>query len=290
MQSTGNCYKTMRFDLANEPMINLCYTNFNGWNKKSFSYKRTFLNNYLKNHKYQDEYAPLYCEANGIHCEDKEAMAQELVKFHSECYDKIFHSFEVELISEHFEEEAVNSAEQLYASIRGKKLYDLFGELHGILVHRKHIALYCFTEKGSFLEIFDRFGEKYQTIYRYQFDNESFVSFEGDKDAADIFMGVSLFVLLFKRYAEIRTQLIAPNARRVSLESNEHLMNRAPFMIRQTDCTWFTEYIRLEGFSVRGFWRLQACGPNYSEHRLIYINPFEKKGYHRRAKKERKAA
>ena len=63
-----------------------------------------------------------------------------------------------------------------------------------------------------------------------------------------------------------------------------------PFMIRQTDCTWFTEYTREEGFSVRGFWRLQACGPNYSEHKLIYINSFEKQGYHRRARKEVHAA
>lgn len=280
----------MRFDLSDEPKIRKIYAAFYGWNKKSLSYKRAFLNKYIGSREYMEQEAPIYCKANGIHCEDKETMVQELVSFHSECYDKIFHSFEVELISEHFEAEALNSAKQLYASIKGKNLYDLFGEAHGILVHRRHIAFYCFTEKGAFFEILDRFEEKYETIFRYQFDNESIVSFEGDYDDADCLMAFSLFVLLFKRFAEIRTQLIAPNARRASFENNEVIMNRAPFMIRQTDCTWFTEYVREEGFSVRGFWRLQACGPNYSEHRLIYINPFEKQGYHRRAKKEVQAA
>lgn len=280
----------MRFDLANEPMISCIYTLYNGWDRKTLSYKRNYLNESIESRNYMEQEAPLYCEANGIHCEDKETMVQELISFHSKCYDKIFHSFEVELISGQFEEEALNSAEPLYASIKGKKLYDLFGEEQGILVHRKHIAFYCFTEKGSFLEILDRYGDKNKTIFRYQFDNESFISLGDDFDSLDYFMAVSLFVLLFKKLAEIRTQLIAPNARRVSFENGEIIMNRAPFMIRQTDCTWFTEYTREEGFSVRGFWRLQACGPNYSEHKLIYINSFEKQGYHRRARKEVHAA
>ena len=273
-------------------MISYCYSQFVGWSKKSLSYKRAFLDKYITSREYMEEYAPLFCEANGIHCEDKEAMIHELTQFHSECYDKIFHSFEIELISERFESEAINSAERLYDSIKGKNLYELFGELHGILIHKKHVALYCFTKKGAFLEVFDRFGDKYMTAFRYQFDNESIIFLEDkcERGNVDIVMGVSLFVLLFKRFAETRTQLVAPHARRQSVGGEDVIMNRAPFMIRQTDCTWFTEYVREDGFSVRGFWRLQACGPRYSEHRLIYISPFEKKGYHRRARKEIYAA
>ena len=49
---------------------------------------------------------------------------------------------------------------------------------------------------------------------------------------------------------------------------------------------YYTTIIRSEGFGVKGHFRMQACGRNHREHRLVYIKPFEKKGYTRRAKKE----
>lgn len=49
------------------------------------------------------------------------------------------------------------------------------------------------------------------------------------------------------------------------------------------DANWYTEIIRNEGFSVRGHWRNQPTKDGY---KLIFIKPFEKKGYHRRASKD----
>lgn len=53
--------------------------------------------------------------------------------------------------------------------------------------------------------------------------------------------------------------------------------------INYYDARWYTEIIRNEGFSVRGHWRNQPYKDGY---KLIFIKPFEKKGYHRRAEKD----
>lgn len=50
------------------------------------------------------------------------------------------------------------------------------------------------------------------------------------------------------------------------------------------DSTWYTSIVRTEGFAVRGHLRMQACGKNFSERKLIYIDSFEKHGYVRKAK------
>lgn len=53
--------------------------------------------------------------------------------------------------------------------------------------------------------------------------------------------------------------------------------------ITTLDATWYTEYIRTEGFGVRGHWRLQHYK---DEDKIIFIAPFQKHGYHRKAKLE----
>lgn len=50
------------------------------------------------------------------------------------------------------------------------------------------------------------------------------------------------------------------------------------------DSTWYTSITRTEGFMVRGHLRMQPCGPNMSERKLIYIDSFEKHGYTRKAR------
>jgi len=42
---------------------------------------------------------------------------------------------------------------------------------------------------------------------------------------------------------------------------------------------WYTESCQNHPFVVRGHWRMQACGEGLSERKLIYVNPFMKKGY-----------
>jgi hypothetical protein len=54
------------------------------------------------------------------------------------------------------------------------------------------------------------------------------------------------------------------------------------------DATWFTTFIRSEEFAVGantgGFFRLQPCGKDLKDRKLIWVLPFTKHGYTRKAK------
>lgn len=47
------------------------------------------------------------------------------------------------------------------------------------------------------------------------------------------------------------------------------------------DSSWNKLIIRTDGFGVRGHFRLQPCGTNMTDRKLIWINAFEKEGYKR---------
>jgi hypothetical protein len=52
------------------------------------------------------------------------------------------------------------------------------------------------------------------------------------------------------------------------------------------DSTWFTQLVISNAFNVRGHFRLQPCGPELKERKLIWIQDFQKSGYTRKAKVE----
>ena len=54
------------------------------------------------------------------------------------------------------------------------------------------------------------------------------------------------------------------------------------------DSTWFTTLINSSAFNVRGHFRLQPFGTDLKEKKLIWIKEFQKSGYKRIAKKEKK--
>lgn len=85
---------------------------------------------------------------------------------------------------------------------------------------------------------------------------------------------------LFKKYAPIE-EIVSTRERRGHRDLPEiRTLNEVSFL----DCSWYTTVIRNEGFSVKGHFRLQPCGPGRSEKKLIYIHEFQKHGYHRRAR------
>jgi hypothetical protein len=65
-------------------------------------------------------------------------------------------------------------------------------------------------------------------------------------------------------------------------------VNESAEAVEILDSTWFTTIVRSAGFMVGaatgGFFRLQPCGPGLTEKKLIWIGPYEKKGYTKRAK------
>ena len=68
-------------------------------------------------------------------------------------------------------------------------------------------------------------------------------------------------------------------------DSKEKLLWEFDMPATYIDCSWFREIVRREGFMVRGHFRLQPYKKNGEwTKKLIYIEPFQKHGYTRRAK------
>lgn len=94
---------------------------------------------------------------------------------------------------------------------------------------------------------------------------------------ADVFT-----LLLFLKYCDLQTKEIKPQAREWHIGTK--YLNETKQKIEVLDSTWFTTITRSESFGVRGHFRMQPCGHNLSERKLIWVDSFEKQGYTRTAK------
>lgn len=62
------------------------------------------------------------------------------------------------------------------------------------------------------------------------------------------------------------------------------ITNTSEYTVYVVDSSWNKLIIRTEGFAVMGHFRLQPCGINHVDRKLIWINAFEKHGYTRKPK------
>lgn len=95
--------------------------------------------------------------------------------------------------------------------------------------------------------------------------------------------------LLMEKYAKVEIKDIAGKSKVKGDKKSDKIINQTDYNVQVRDCTWFTAICRNEGFKVKGHFRLQ---PKKNENGewvkvLIYINEFEKHGYHRIAKIEK---
>ncbi|WP_294203073.1 hypothetical protein [uncultured Chryseobacterium sp.] len=67
-------------------------------------------------------------------------------------------------------------------------------------------------------------------------------------------------------------------------KKTEKLINILPFPITIINSRWNTTTIRTEGFSVRGHFAIRWTGEGRSVAKIVFIEPFEKTGYIRKAK------
>lgn len=92
-------------------------------------------------------------------------------------------------------------------------------------------------------------------------------------------------LMLFKEYAPTETEVLNGHSKINKSVINEKAVNDTGISVKLLDSRWFREIIRTEGFTVSGHFRFQPCKDSNGEwtRKLIYINEFEKHGYHRRA-------
>jgi hypothetical protein len=92
-------------------------------------------------------------------------------------------------------------------------------------------------------------------------------------------------MILFMKFCELETEIIPDG--KMAFHVDQKYVNDTKQPVEIQDSTWFTTIVRSEGFWVGGetggFFRLQPCGPGLAEKKLIWIYPFEKEGYTRKA-------
>jgi hypothetical protein len=97
--------------------------------------------------------------------------------------------------------------------------------------------------------------------------------------------------LLFYNFTETETQIIhgkdTGKQRRIKL-NDEKFVNDSKNEIEIIDLTYFTKIIRIDEFGVSGHFKVQHYGIGNSESKIIYIDKYQKNGYIREAKIERK--
>lgn len=90
-----------------------------------------------------------------------------------------------------------------------------------------------------------------------------------------------LTTLYFIHNCEIEQRVLKPNQK--DRKNGQKHFNESKSDVTILDCRWFTELIRDTPFSVRGHLRWQVHGEKRTKRKLIWIDDFEKSGYHRKA-------
>ena len=106
-----------------------------------------------------------------------------------------------------------------------------------------------------------------------------------DVTGAGIIIAIQNFIL-FCHFADVDVKFVArPGSREARRQSGDKdaYVNDTHLNVRHLTAHYYTTICRDESFGVRGHFRMQPFGTGRSERKLIYISPFVKSGYHRRA-------
>jgi hypothetical protein len=93
----------------------------------------------------------------------------------------------------------------------------------------------------------------------------------------------AIIVFMFKSYAEVETKLLPSKTELKTVHC--HYRNLTKLNMTYLDSKWFTNLVQSDEFKVRGHFRFQACGKDFQERKLIWIDEFKKKGYTAPARK-----
>jgi len=172
-----------------------------------------------------------------------------------------------------------------------------FLDFNGVLFHRKvgcilqiktHLISFTIFDKSMGLPIIkgeiDMISESYSDeSIPYDIKTTFFLS-ESEKlypkkDILRYILQFVMCVILEKKIEKKEIIIIPPNGKKKI--QNEKYVNENPIGIEIWDSRLFYDYVRLEGFSVKGHFRNQRVGNGRLNQKLIWINDFEKKGYNR---------
>ena len=92
-----------------------------------------------------------------------------------------------------------------------------------------------------------------------------------------------LQIIVFIEFGDINVYTLPPGKKNNSTQLSKQIKNSSINNIIVVNSRYNTIVIRNEEFGVRGHFRIQPCGPNKQETKLIWIDSFKKSGYIRGA-------
>lgn len=93
-------------------------------------------------------------------------------------------------------------------------------------------------------------------------------------------------LMIFVELGDIDVEVIEGGRNNGKPKKNGKITNTSNNTVYVVDSSWNKLIIRTDGFAVRGHFRLQPCGHNMADRKLIWVDAFEKHGYTRRPKAE----
>lgn len=91
-------------------------------------------------------------------------------------------------------------------------------------------------------------------------------------------------ILAYLYYGEITTKYLNPKAK-TKINSFSSFVNNSKFNVTYVNSLW-KQRICVNGFNVRGHFRMQPIGEGRKKRKLIWIEEFSKDGYNRKSTKE----
>jgi hypothetical protein len=175
---------------------------------------------------------------------------------------------------------------------------DVFGDKdfyeNGTIIAGDMVIMYCIESqrdtdkfncciwKTDKTGIFDYIYYNAEEELHLATENYFFKSKKQNEEMANFYMSVVLQVLLFKKYASV--EIVESKGKSKTVQNGTKYLNETDLNIQYLDSKWFTTLVHSEGFKVRGFFRLQPKKKDGEwTKELIWIDEFEKQGYHRKA-------
>lgn len=157
-----------------------------------------------------------------------------------------------------------------------------------------HSLVILLEDDNSGLIKIERVGSDFDFVYlknlrslEVYFDTYSFLTKEFNFDEDTHGREESRFVvkiLAYLYYGDITTKILNPKEK-TKINSFSTFVNNSKLQVTYVDSLW-KQRISVDGFKVRGHFRMQPFGKSRKKRKLIWIEEFSKDGYNRRATRE----
>lgn len=230
-----------------------------------------------------------YC--SGIEVVKREGQDDFTRNYANKCIQgSYFCNLPVYYISKEFHNAVYQNREKLWNTI--KKDFDLVKELcqPGVVIYPSGDVCIFHRDKTGDNQIFivaTKGGKLYDVRVGNWTHSRHLCQDNETKEYTSKFLTKYELIMAFKKFATVELEIINPHKKTKSnIDKQGKVINDTGVEVTMLDSRWFREIIRNEGFKVRGHFRLQPYKNEHGEwtHRFIYIEEFEKHGYHRRAK------